>query len=444
MRYRSPFHSIFRISILALMVLFTSCVSTKFRVEKTPLDKYFETNTVFRESHSGLMVYDVKEKTILFDYNAYKHFIPASNTKLLTYFATVQMAEDSIPAIEYCIANDTLYFTGTGDPTLLCSEFGHGKTMYFLSENELPMVHIPKVMDGSRFGSGWAWDDYPYYFSPEKSSFPIYGNMVDFQKEIDEDRVEVAPDYFENNLIVQQDSAIEKYRLERSEISNEFNLRFHETPLEIDSQVPFVYSEGLFEDLLSDTLKASIFHEDSFPDCNKKILYSVPTDSVSKYILMDSDNFLAEQMLLLLSNQLGDTLSGQKTMEFILENHLQEFKDQIKWVDGSGLSRYNQITPTALAAVLEKLYAQVPKEKLYQLLPESGTSGSLKSSFQNLEGSIHAKTGSMRYVYNLSGYLETKSGKTLIFSFMNNNFNVSFSELRFEMEKVLAVFVNDN
>ena len=108
------------------------------------------------------------------------------------------------------------------------------------------------------------------------------------------------------------------------------------------------------------------------------------------------------------------------------------------------MSRYNQITPTALAAVLEKLYAQVPKEKLYQLLPESGTSGSLKSSFQNLEGSIHAKTGSMRYVYNLSGYLETKSGKTLIFSFMNNNFNVSFSELRFEMEKVLAVFVNDN
>ncbi len=425
------------------MALFTSCATTKFRVDKSPLEKYFETNAVFRESHSGLLVYDMDEKTTVFEHNAHRHFVPASNVKLLTYFAAVQMAGDSIPALEYCIANDTLYFTGTGDPTLLYSEFGHGKTMHFLSKNKLPLVHIPKPINGQRFGPGWAWDDYPYYYSAEKSPFPIYGNLVDFHKEITEDRVGVTPDYFENNLTVSQDSSIIDYEMARDEKANEFNLKFHGSPLEVDRQIPFIYSGGLFEKLLSDTLEAPIFHEDAFPDCTKKTLYSVPTDSVSKYILTVSDNFLAEQMLLVLSNQLGDTLNAQKSMNYIMENHLSELKDQIKWVDGSGLSRYNLVTPAALSAVLEKLYAQTPKEKLYQLLPESGKSGSLKNSFLQLTGHLHAKTGSMSHVYNLSGYLETKSGKTLIFSFMNNNFNVSFTELKAEMEKVLAVFVNE-
>ena len=127
----------------------------------------------------------------------------------------------------------------------------------------------------------------------------------------------------------------------------------------------------------------------------------------------------------------------------MMENHLSKLKDQIYWVDGSGLSRYNQVTPNAMVSLLEMIYYEIPKEKLFAFLPESGKNGTLKTSFALLEGRIHAKTGSMRHVYNLSGFLETNSGKTLLFSFMNNNFNVSSSELKKEMERVLAVFVDD-
>ena len=130
-------------------------------------------------------------------------------------------------------------------------------------------------------------------------------------------------------------------------------------------------------------------------------------------------------------------------MKYFLDHHLQALQDEIYWVDGSGLSRYNQITPSALVAVLKNIYEEVPKEKLYTMLPTSSLSGTLENSFAELGGKIHAKTGSMRHVYNLSGYLETNSGKTLLFSFMNNNFNVSFSELKLEMERVLIAFVND-
>ena len=104
---------------------------------------------------------------------------------------------------------------------------------------------------------------------------------------------------------------------------------------------------------------------------NIEKLYALPTDSVSKQILIDSDNFLAEQMLLLISDHLGDTLSSEKSIEFIMENYLSELVDEIHWVDGSGLSRYNQITPHAMIRVLDHIKQKVPKTRLYQLLPES-------------------------------------------------------------------------
>lgn len=428
--------------LLIFLVLFSSCAATRFQVDKVPLEKHFETNPVFRESHTGLLVYDSQEKTVLFEYNAQKHFTPASNTKLLSWYAALKMIGDSIPSLSYCEQHDTLYFSGTGDPTLLYTNFAYAPTLDFLQSSPHSLVYIEKQMSDHRFGPGWSWDDYPYYYSAEKSSFPIYGNMAHFKKELRDDYIQLIPGHFENTFTIKQDTAVRSFNIERMEMENNFKLTFSETSLEIDKAIPFIYSKNLFIKILSDTLKRPVFHQKAFPDCKTNLFYSVPTDSIIKHILIESDNFLAEQMLLLISNQLGDTLSSLKTIKFLMENDFSSLEDQVYWVDGSGFSRYNQITPRALVTILEKIYHTMPLELLYSFLPESGNNGTLRSSFPKLEGNIHAKTGSMSHVYNLSGFLETNSGKTLLFSFMNNNFNVSFSELKNEMEKILVVFVN--
>jgi D-alanyl-D-alanine carboxypeptidase/D-alanyl-D-alanine-endopeptidase (penicillin-binding protein 4) len=127
--------------------------------------------------------------------------------------------------------------------------------------------------------------------------------------------------------------------------------------------------------------------------------------------------------LLLASSTLSDSLNSAKARRFVLENHLSDLEQPPSWVDGSGLSRYNLFTPESIVHVLYKLYVEIPKERLFQFFPTGGVSGTLEDWYSgNPEPYLFAKTGSLSNNHCLSGYLLTKSGKILIFSFMNNHF----------------------
>ncbi|MDZ7604161.1 MAG: D-alanyl-D-alanine carboxypeptidase [Cyclobacteriaceae bacterium] len=245
-------------------------------------------------------------------------------------------------------------------------------------------------------------------------------------------------------VLVDKDSSksIDGFDADRREFSNDFYLTVNSDTIEVETAVPFIYSDELFVNLLADTLHRSIHIAGKFPDCDRRRTYDIPCDSVLAKILLDSDNFLSEQMLLVISSTLGDTLSSLRVIDLMKKNQISDIADDITWVDGSGLSRYNLMTPASIISILKKVYKTQPMEKIFKMLPESGHTGSLKKSFTGLTGRIHAKTGSMTGVYNLSGYLVTDSGKTLAFSFMNNNFKVPASLIRQEMEKILAAFMD--
>ena len=112
-----------------------------------------------------------------------------------------------------------------------------------------------------------------------------------------------------------------------------------------------------------------------------------------------------------------------------------------RWVDGSGLSRYNLVTPRYLCQVLDQLYHTQNQDRLFSLFPAGGLRGTIKEWYNNDTGKpyIFAKTGSMSGVHCLSGYIVTKSGKILIFSFMHNNFRGSNKAWKIEMQRILAI-----
>ena len=154
-------------------------------------------------------------------------------------------------------------------------------------------------------------------------------------------------------------------------------------------------------------------------------------DSIYKRMMHKSDNFLAEQILMLASSTLSDTLSTRTAINKMLDSHLSDLQHPPRWVDGSGLSRYNLFTPNSMVHILKKLHQEIPEERLFELFPMWDATGTVDTwNHPGLEPFIFAKSGSFGNHYNLSGYIKTRSGKLLIFSFMNNHFRVPSHQIR--------------
>jgi D-alanyl-D-alanine carboxypeptidase/D-alanyl-D-alanine-endopeptidase (penicillin-binding protein 4) len=90
--------------------------------------------------------------------------------------------------------------------------------------------------------------------------------------------------------------------------------------------------------------------------------------------------------------------------------------------DGSGLSRQNLATPRVLVDTLRAMYYAPAKDTFYASLPVAGVSGTLRNRMRQTpaQGLVLAKTGTLRGVRALSGYLNNPRYGTLVFSILAN------------------------
>lgn len=420
---------------LTLVLLVVNLLAACSPASRTALRKKFnETEDRFHD-HTGFMLYDPIRKKVLFEHNASRYFTPASNTKIFTLYAGLTILGDSLPALRYSVSGDSLIFKGTGDPSFLYSEvYDNSRTYNFLRQAPRKLFYTEGNWETTHFGPGWSWEDYDFPFSAVRSPFPVYGNT--FEAVQLNDSLRIKPAYFSKYVINTYDT-IDLSKLIRSPFSNK--TVFH--PGKLDKvrkwTKPFLSDATVIIALLSDTLARKVTLVQDGAPRSWTTLYSVPVDSVYKVMMQASDNFIAEQLLLSCSAMLTDTLSPEIAIDYMKKNFLADLPDEPIWMDGSGLSRYNLFTPRSVVALWDKLFQTIPRPRLFALLATGGVSGTLKNSYRGDSPYIYGKTGTLSNVHCLSGYIVTKKGRTLIFSFMNTNFTTPAREVRTDMEEIM-------
>ncbi len=411
------------------LILFIATNLFGQRISSSKISRIINRNSIFSKAQVSIAIQPLGSNNKIKGIQSSKYMTPASNTKLLTFLGAIQTF-DSIPVINYSIKNNELHVSSTGYPFLFHPIYPDQSFESFLNSYEKIVYHYPDLTL-SRFGPGWAWDDYPFYFSAETNIFPLFGNVARFTKS-NKNKILVHPDNFK----ILRDSL-----LNNKIIRNEINNTFIANPTRFKGNdtiyIPFKTSKKLTLELLNQNLSSEL--EISLDELQSyNVLYSKDPSKIYNAILKSSDNLVAESLLLMIGKELNDDFSTINTINSLKRNWKSWTPDPVIWNDGSGLSRYSMVTPRTLVAVLQKIYTQIDIEGIKKYFAAGGKSGTIKNYYKKGEAPfVYAKTGTLRNNHNLSGYIISKRGNWYVFSIMVNHFESPTNQIRSAIGDIL-------
>jgi serine-type D-Ala-D-Ala carboxypeptidase/endopeptidase (penicillin-binding protein 4) len=417
-----------------ILIIFCNCISCqslRFAIRDKDIKKELNKSSIFSQQFTGFSLYNPTTQEFLCHHNDQLLFTPASNTKILTTLACIENLRDSIPSYAFAESADTIEILPLADPTFLHHSFPNQPALAHLASKNILIRQPQSALQ--KYGSGWAWDDYSASFMPERSWFPIYGNSVRIYRDSADIRFE--PKFFQDFISIDFTMANRKIA-QRLEKLNIFYLSAPNDSIQFEHRIPFIVDHEVLSTLLEDTLGSKTSFTANSHDL-LDTLYSQSTNNVLQYMMLTSDNFMAEQLLLQCA-----LMCGYSTIEAYIQAKTREWEtilpNKVRWVDGSGLSRYNLISPQDLVMVLEQIYQKKGMDWIETIFPIGGVSGTLKYWYPgNPDPYIFAKTGTFSNNHCLSGFIKTNSGKILIFSLMNNHYLTSPAKVKEEMQQFL-------
>lgn len=387
--------------------------------------------------YSGLSILDPATNQFLFTYNADNLFTPASNIKVLTMITALERLPDTLTAAYYITKNDSLWLWGAGDPGTYYpyTDTMATPTVIRILKSRPENIFLSNThFQTTRYGTGWAWDDYPYEFQTERNSLPIYGNRIWLHR--NGDQVVTVPSTFESMISLYRGP---KRKVNRNEWGDRIEYIFNPLVKEERVEVPMAFKPNDQAMLLSYAINKPVrMSFESLPPQAYPIPGS-PRDTLIKIMMQESDNFIAEQLLLAAALRTFGSMEDERMIDTMTAKTFSPISKKLMWVDGSGLSPYNMISPNSMIWLLKKLYTEKGMNFIKTVFPAGGKTGTIKDNYRSPTGIpyIYAKTGTLSHHHNLSGYLITQSGRVLIFSWMNNQFMDEAGPVKRNMEKLL-------
>jgi len=439
-------------SVIFPLCFFILSCGTQKELQHTTGNNFIN-DPVFQEAHLGLSIYEPEKKEWLLNYQGDKYFIPASNSKIASCYAGMKYLGKELIGLAWADLDTAILLYPTADPTLLHPDFNRQPVIDFLRTLTKPIYISAAEWQTKALGRGWSWDDYSDYYMVERSAFPVYGNVIRWYQSASRKE---NPQYAGDTLDVFISSEPEvnwpltfaapdprgQFMVERHRDANRLTITEGKGK-SAQLEVPFVTNGfSTSQELLRDTIHKEIIVVDASSPMlkatqrDRKIIYSQPVDSMLKPMMQRSDNFFAEQTLLMAGHQLTGKFNEDSAISRLLQTDFKGMPQAPKWVDGSGLSRYNLFTPQDLVWILDKMKVEFGMERIKAIFPNPG-SGTLSSFNPDDSNRIFAKTGTLNGVLALSGFVYTKKNHWLIFSIMINNHRQSPPILRKKMESFL-------
>lgn len=445
--YRFPSSSLFL--WIAAALLLSSCVANKSIIRSANRNIY--NDSILKHAVVGVSVYDPSSQKTLFERNGATYFVPASNIKIVSCYTALKFLGDSLPGIKYAVTPKGLLLIPTGDPSLLHADFAHHPVLDFLKKEERNLFITDAVWQSEALGSGWSWDDFNEDYMVERSALPVYGNIIKWVQEIetpkgyDSSQPDVSTTIYsipevEWKVRFDPNDSAKNFMVQRNREDNVFTITEgkEKKALQDVPYVTFGIKSGL--ELLKAAAEKEITIWNPKPGSitETHTIYSQSTDSLLKPMMHRSDNFYAEQVLMMVSQQLLGYQNDGKIIDSLLRSVFKDLPQRPRWADGSGLSRYNLFTPQDFVSILNRLQTEFGMERVKGLFPAGGR-GTLSNYFKGDSVYLYAKTGTLSGVVCLSGYLQAKSGKWLTFSVLVNNHRGSATTIRRKVE----LFLND-
>ncbi len=392
----------------------TACVTTQ--LNQATLQNQIDTITAASGTHAvrGIAIQSLQTGQIVYVKNFNLPFVPASNMKLFTAAAALIYLG---PAYQYHTTiyrnNNDIYMKYTGDPDLTAQQVKN--LIRQLKQSGISRIKGNFYIDNSQYDNydiapGWMWDDLKYCYAA-----PVDAVMIN------------------HNCIVPLNSTIDD-----NDPAIQFPYHTATTLIYQSLQQNHIFLQGK---ILSGTV-----------DRQAKIIadqVSQPLSALVTQMLKNSDNLIANSLLKTLGStyfkQAGNWDNGVLAMQTILNQRYHINFSQAKIVDGSGLSRYDLITPQQTLQLLNYVYHdQAIAIYFINALPIAGYDGTLKNRMlsRNIMGRVHAKTGTMGGVSSLSGYAYTNNNQVYAFViFMNNFVGKVKSQTNIE-DEIVSILVN--
>ena len=407
----------------------------------------------------GVKIMDLSSKEVIYEKNAERTYTPASNQKVITAAAALlYLGSDyrfktrlytSEGTTDNGQFNGNVYLKFSGDPDLRIhhiNELVEALTNQGINRINGDVHFDESAYGGKDLGPGWMWDDAQYCFSAPIGANILNQNCVGIR--VKPGKKVGAP------IVVQFSEANQYIKVINQAVTKSPDAKGCYVRLKTGHDNTYILRGCIRLNGPTQGLSVALENPDSF---NKEVLKglfkkqniivmgdfkrgrakgkltqvaehkSQPLLHYVTEMLKESDNLISDSLFKKLGSAYfrgqGTWKTGAKAIRRILASkiNLKPYNGVI--ADGSGLSRYNLVSPEQMVYLLDQVYQKTGvSSEFMAALPISGTDGTLshRMSAPGYRGKVKAKTGTMANVTSLSGYVFTKQKKVLAFSIIVN------------------------